>query len=158
MQFGVCFYFAASSALICTSTSFRCKIMSFYRRLPGRTAALALLSWLLVALVLHLRAERQLSTQHWPSSDTTGLSSPGTAIADSASSNTAHTFQADAGKSTAVVVAKTAFENATWLDDYFPQWEKNVYNVGDRVKKPKFMNKGRESMVYLRCVIGSNMG
>ncbi|KAL5395692.1 hypothetical protein PMIN06_003583 [Paraphaeosphaeria minitans] len=133
--------------------------MSFYRRLPGRTAALALLSWLVVALVLHLRAERQLSTHD--RSTSAGITSPpppGAATsAESRSSNAAIAFQDEAGtrpRRTAVVVAKTAFENATWLDDYFPQWEKNIYSVGDgetKMKIPK--NKGRESMVYLSYII-----
>jgi hypothetical protein len=51
---------------------------------------------------------------------------------------------------TAVVVASQASENATWLEEYFPSWEKNIYRVDDpdaplTVRK----NKGRESMVYL---------
>ncbi|KAF2452072.1 hypothetical protein P171DRAFT_450732 [Karstenula rhodostoma CBS 690.94] len=119
--------------------------MSFYRRLPGRTAALALLTWLVVALVLHLRAERQLSTHH-------------RASIDPKTSNAENAYREDAGNSsrrTAVVVAKTASENATWLDDYFPQWEKNIYSVGDRKAKLKKIpkNKGRESMVYLSYII-----
>jgi hypothetical protein len=51
---------------------------------------------------------------------------------------------------TAVVVASQASENATWLQEYFPQWEKNIYRVDDPeapLTVPK--NKGRESMVYL---------
>lgn len=51
---------------------------------------------------------------------------------------------------TAVVVASQASEDATWLDTYFPKWEKNVYHVDSSNAKltvPK--NKGRESMVYL---------
>jgi hypothetical protein len=51
---------------------------------------------------------------------------------------------------TAVVVASQASENATWLEAYFPSWEKNIYRVDDPdapLTVPK--NKGRESMVYL---------
>lgn len=51
---------------------------------------------------------------------------------------------------TAIVVASQASENATWLNEYFPQWEKNIYRVDDPdapLTVPK--NKGRESMVYL---------
>lgn len=51
---------------------------------------------------------------------------------------------------TAVVVASQASENATWLEEFFPHWEQNVYRVDDTTAKltvPK--NKGRESMVYL---------
>jgi hypothetical protein len=54
---------------------------------------------------------------------------------------------------TAVVVASQASENATWLDEYFPHWEKNIYRVDDPkapLTVPK--NKGRESMVYLTYV------
>jgi len=51
---------------------------------------------------------------------------------------------------TAVVVASLASDNATWLDEYFPQWEKNIYRV-DKPDAPLTVpkNKGRESMVYL---------
>jgi len=54
---------------------------------------------------------------------------------------------------TAVVVASQASENATWLEEYFPSWEKNIYRVDDPeapLTVPK--NKGRESMVYLTYV------
>ncbi|KAH7092008.1 hypothetical protein FB567DRAFT_588321 [Paraphoma chrysanthemicola] len=55
---------------------------------------------------------------------------------------------------TAVVVASQASENATWLQEYFPHWEKNIYRVDDPdapLTVP--MNKGRESMVYLTYII-----
>jgi len=55
---------------------------------------------------------------------------------------------------TAVVVASQKSENATWLDEYFPAWEKNIYAVDDPTAPltvPK--NKGRESMVYLSFII-----
>jgi hypothetical protein len=51
---------------------------------------------------------------------------------------------------TAVVVASQRSENVTWLNEFFPQWEKNIYRVDDPnvpLTVPK--NKGRESMVYL---------
>lgn len=53
-------------------------------------------------------------------------------------------------RKTAVVVASQGSENATWLEEFFPQWEQNIYRVDDLTAKltvPK--NKGRESMVYL---------
>lgn len=54
---------------------------------------------------------------------------------------------------TAVVVASQASENATWISEFFPRWEQNIYRVDDPSAKltvPK--NKGRESMVYLTYV------
>jgi hypothetical protein len=54
---------------------------------------------------------------------------------------------------TAVVIASRVGEDPTWLDKYFPQWEKNIYRVDDStapLRPPK--NKGRESMVYLTYV------
>jgi hypothetical protein len=54
---------------------------------------------------------------------------------------------------TAVVIASQRSENTTWLDEYFPEWEKNIYRVDDEnapLTVPR--NKGRESMVYLTCV------
>lgn len=55
---------------------------------------------------------------------------------------------------TAVVVGSLASDNATWLDEYFPQWEKNIYRV-DKPDAPLTVpkNKGRESMVYLTYII-----
>lgn len=57
---------------------------------------------------------------------------------------------------TAVVVASQSSENATWLNEYFPQWEKNIYRV-DNQNAPLTvpLNKGRESMVYLTYVVVS---
>jgi hypothetical protein len=51
---------------------------------------------------------------------------------------------------TAIVVASQHSENATWLNEFFPHWEKNIYHVDNPnalLTVPK--NKGRESMVYL---------
>ncbi|KAF2686670.1 hypothetical protein K458DRAFT_298200 [Lentithecium fluviatile CBS 122367] len=59
-----------------------------------------------------------------------------------------------AARRTAVVVASQASEDATWLDTYFPRWEKNIYRVDDlnaKLTVPK--NKGREGMVYLTFII-----
>lgn len=57
-------------------------------------------------------------------------------------------------RKTAVVVASQASENATWIEEAFPEWEQNIYRVDDPSAKltvPK--NKGRESMVYLTYVL-----
>jgi hypothetical protein len=57
---------------------------------------------------------------------------------------------------TAVVVASQRSENATWLNEFFPRWEKNIYRVDDSnapLTVPK--NKGRESMVYLTYALSS---
>jgi hypothetical protein len=57
-------------------------------------------------------------------------------------------------RTTAVVVASQASENATWIGEAFPTWEQNIYRVDDPdapLTVPK--NKGRESMVYLTYVI-----
>ncbi len=56
-------------------------------------------------------------------------------------------------RKTAVVVASQASENATWIGEAFPKWERNIYMVDDpnaKLTVPK--NKGRESMVYLTYV------
>lgn len=50
----------------------------------------------------------------------------------------------------AFVVASQKTENTTWLRQFFPEWEANIYEVDNPEAKltvPK--NKGRESMVYL---------
>ena len=52
---------------------------------------------------------------------------------------------------TAIVTARLESENATWLDEYFPQWEKYIYSVDEEKTNLEIPeNKGRESMVYLR--------
>ncbi|KAJ4305821.1 hypothetical protein N0V90_001353 [Kalmusia sp. IMI 367209] len=139
--------------------------MSFYR-LTARTAALILVAWLMVALVLHLKAERamQKSTRH---STTTSSSiahklsiidTPLGAVDFNSSASFAQSMTgAKAGNSkrqTAVVVAKSKFDNATWLEEYFPQWEKHIYSVDDWTADLTVpVNKGRESMVYLSYII-----
>jgi hypothetical protein len=57
-------------------------------------------------------------------------------------------------KRTAFVVASRMTENTTWLEQFFPDWEKSIYHVDEPLAAltvPK--NKGRESMVYLTYVI-----
>jgi hypothetical protein len=103
--------------------------MPFRRRFTAINALIVLLTWLLLALAFHLKDEL------W---DTT----PGTKKPDDT--------KKPAGKRTAVVVASQKSEDPTWLDEYFPKWEKNIYRVDDRKAKLKVpKNKGRESMVYL---------
>jgi hypothetical protein len=57
-------------------------------------------------------------------------------------------------RTTAVVVASQASENATWIGEAFPKWQQNIYRVDDPdapLTVPK--NKGKESMVYLTYVL-----
>lgn len=49
-----------------------------------------------------------------------------------------------------MVVASMKHENVSWLDEYLPEWKKNIYVVDDnRAKLTVPMNKGREAMVFL---------
>lgn len=49
-----------------------------------------------------------------------------------------------------MVIASMKHENVSWLDDYLPEWRKNVYVVDDnKAKLTVPMNKGREAMVFL---------
>lgn len=49
-----------------------------------------------------------------------------------------------------LVVAGMKRHNTSWLDKFFPHWEKSIYIVDDQTAPLKVpMNKGRESMVYL---------
>lgn len=119
--------------------------------------ALGLLTWLLIALALHLRSEREIRRQTQHSTSATiehehdaikPLLGQSSTSKSNASANTGNNT-----RRTAVVVAKVNADNATWLEDYFPQWEKNIYIVDEEKAKLKIpKNKGRESMVYLRCV------
>jgi hypothetical protein len=69
-------------------------------------------------------------------------------------------LQANSGvklRRTAIVVASQKSEDATWLEKYFPRWEQNIYRV-DNPNAPLTVpkNKGRESMVYLTCVLSTD--
>jgi hypothetical protein len=132
-------------------------------RFTARNAVIALNILLLTALFLHLKHE----IWNKPAAPAThlGLSHSRDELLDDASNpaptvprdRDATKLQVNAGvkkRRTAVVVASQASENATWLTEYFPQWEKNIYRVDDPdapLTVP--MNKGRESMVYLTYVL-----
>lgn len=138
--------------------------MPFCTRFSARTVALALLSWAFVALVLHLKAEREM--QHRPISAGSGIAStarthdrtkfllgttPSQAKSGVIESTLVEDIRNGTRRRTAVVVAKSETDNATWLHQYFPQWEKHIYSVDvDRAELKIPKNKGRESMVYLR--------
>ena len=52
-----------------------------------------------------------------------------------------------------LVVASLRNENTSWLFENFPEWHKSIYVVDDPTAPLTVMrNKGREAMVYLRCV------
>ena len=126
-------------------------------RFSARNAVIAINILLLTALFVHLKYE--LWDTHAPIADVTDLSH----LPDELYDQHVHTGTTDAQpekelkantgvytRRTAVVVASQASENATWLSDFFPQWEQNIYRVDDPsapLTVPK--NKGRESMVYL---------
>ncbi|KAH7385903.1 hypothetical protein BKA66DRAFT_415620 [Pyrenochaeta sp. MPI-SDFR-AT-0127] len=130
-------------------------------RLTAKTIVVALNIILITALFLHLKYEI------WDKNvGAAGLADlahlPDELLDDHRTSATSHTqdekkLKANAGikpRKTAVVVASQASENATWLHQYFPDWEKNIYRVDDPnapLTVPK--NKGRESMVYLTYII-----
>ena len=138
--------------------------MPFYRRFSARTVALALLSWAFIALVLHLKAEREIQreTLHLASA-VSGIASTydrtklllGSTVSQAAGGVLGNTLDRDTRngtrRRTAIDVARSDTDSTTWLDEYFSQWEKNIYDVDDEeayLKIPE--NKGRESMVYLR--------
>ncbi|KAF2470092.1 uncharacterized protein BDR25DRAFT_36659 [Lindgomyces ingoldianus] len=129
--------------------------MPLHRRFTARNALIALLVWLFLALLFHLKAEL------WPSPVEPSLTSLEPSnddhrepIPHDNGGNKAGETPAVAKRRTAVVVASQQLEDATWLDEYFPRWEKNIYRVDDKsapLTVPK--NKGRESMVYLTFII-----
>jgi len=116
-------------------------MVSLRRRCTLRTALIALLLWLLFAILFHLKAELW-NPNYFIKEDLE--------IADLANEWQAPTLHTPTKRRTAVVVASQRTENATWLSTYFPDWEKNIYTVDDPTAEltvPK--NKGRESIVYL---------
>jgi hypothetical protein len=142
--------------------------MAFHRRFTARNALLVLLIWLFLALAFHLKDELwdkmkmpgTVESIHHPITATPeDLKRPvqenngkkedggtGEGVVGIKKPDT----KKPVGKRTAVVVASQKSEDPTWLDEYFPSWEKNIYRVDDskaKLRIPK--NKGRESMVYL---------
>lgn len=123
-----------------------------------RNAVIAFNIALLTALFLHLKYElfdraAPVLGEHLSHLPDEYLDSPHAPVGTSDD----RPIQVNAGakaRKTAVVVASQVSENATWLAEYFPQWEQNIYRVDDPkapLTVPK--NKGRESMVYLTYVL-----
>jgi hypothetical protein len=112
---------------------------------------------LLTALVVHLK---QVLWDRQFSSTDLGTSHIPDELLDDSAHEKASRLQVNTGpksRRTAVVVAAQTSENTTWLDMYFPNWEKNIYRVDDPsapLTVPK--NKGRESMVYLTSVLSAS--
>jgi hypothetical protein len=133
--------------------------MAIQRRLTARNGVLALVIVLFFCFLLSpnpaLLWNRRQHVEHYdiPGFRAEGAGDkPGSGVTAISSVNIGSGGEGKQGaaKRTAVVVASQASEDATWLDKYFPQWEKNVYRVDDlnaKLTVPK--NKGRESMVYL---------
>jgi hypothetical protein len=158
-------------------------------RFTARTALMALLVWLAVAFIYHLRSELfsgsddsgppsspldiDPNPEYEPQGDETidkdavpfggkhfsdGGNEP---LLEGLSAAAAKKGKGSAGNTrrTAVVVASQKSENSTWLEEYFPEWERSIYKVDVEPRTeeatgvltvPK--NKGRESMVYLTYV------
>lgn len=129
-------------------------------RFTARNAVVLLNILLLTALFIHLKFE--LWDKHASATNLPGQShlpdelfdDDQIAVPASPSAQDDKKLQINGGatkkRRTAVVVASQASENATWLEEYFPSWEKNIYRVVNPeapLTVPK--NKGRESMVYL---------
>lgn len=54
----------------------------------------------------------------------------------------------------ALVVASMKGDDTSWLDEYFSDWDRNVFVMNDpRAKLTVAKNKGRESMAYLTYMI-----
>jgi hypothetical protein len=112
--------------------------MPLHRRFTARNALLVLLAWLFVGLLFHLSGTEKQTPAITPSSNgkgTTSVKGGG---------------KKGGKRRTAVVVASQQDEDSSWLEEYFPHWEKNIYKVDDATAKLTVeKNKGRESMVYL---------
>lgn len=129
--------------------------------MTAKNALVALLVWLVLALVFHLNAELRhtipVLTDPLPSSApkdiqhfSAGGNEPILPSKEGLSSPRANR--------TAVVVASRESKNATtWLDSHFPpEWEKSVYQVNDgNASMTLPQNKGGEAMVYLTYVFFS---
>lgn len=136
--------------------------MPFHRRFTARNALIVLLIWLFLALAFHLKDELWDKTpgtveiiEHPITATPEDPKSPvqedsGNTETEPKPGGEKEYTKKPEGRRTAVVVASQKSEDPSWLDEYFPTWEKNIYRVDDSKAKlavPK--NKGRESMVYL---------
>lgn len=53
-----------------------------------------------------------------------------------------------------IVVASVSYEDTTWIQDYLPDWENNIYVVDDKkANLTVFINHGHEAAVYLSYII-----
>ena len=130
------------------------------RLITVRNAVILINILVLTALFIHLKFE--LWDQRAAAAGSSSLTHVPDELYDEQQTNeSSHTggkkpLKANGGvksRRTAIVVASQKSENATWLEEYFPEWEKNIYRVDDTnapLTVPK--NKGRESMVYLTYV------
>lgn len=85
-----------------------------------------------------------------PSSSTGSSSASGSAASRA---KALATSQRQSDNDVEMVVASMKHENVSWLDEYLPEWKKNIYVVDDnKAKLTVPMNKGREAMVFLRYV------
>ncbi|ORY13181.1 hypothetical protein BCR34DRAFT_275690 [Clohesyomyces aquaticus] len=128
--------------------------MPLHRRFTARNALIALLAWLFVALLFHLKAELWPSPAGPPLDPNFSKDDQQDTITHGKDGKKLGGSPTTGKRRTAVVVASQKKENATWLDEYFPQWEKNIYRVDDSsapLTVPE--NKGRESMVYLTFIL-----
>lgn len=116
-------------------------------RFTVRNAVIAINIVLFTALFVHLKYE--FWDKHAPAAEVAGPIHLPDELLDDVKVDTRVK-----PRRTAVVVASQASENATWLNQYFPDWEQNIYQVDDPnapLTVPR--NKGRESMVYLTYVL-----
>ncbi|KAF2798288.1 hypothetical protein K505DRAFT_233696 [Melanomma pulvis-pyrius CBS 109.77] len=140
--------------------------MPIHRRFTAKNALIVLLIWLFLALAFHLKdelwnsapvdVEPVTSTEppKIPDLHENGEKKLDDVKPDTKKPDVEKQDGVKGEKRTAVVVASQQSEDPTWLDKYFPHWEKNIYKVDDKTAKltvPK--NKGRESMVYLTFII-----
>jgi hypothetical protein len=119
--------------------------MSFRRRCTPRVAVVVLIIWLILALLIHFKEEL------WDALGEGDAFNDADLGLDDLGGDKGIARLKPVARRTAVVVASQKSENATWLETYFPDWEKNIYAVDDQTAPLTVpTNKGRESMVYLR--------
>ncbi|KAF1962208.1 hypothetical protein CC80DRAFT_487725 [Byssothecium circinans] len=134
--------------------------MPIHRRFTARNVVLVFFAWLFIVLLFHPRVglwgqETDTTTTAPVRTHTHEVGNKGSESKHNGGVKFGNDGTKKAGKRrTAVVVASRTSENATWLEEHFPQWEKYIYHVDDataKLKVPK--NKGREGMVYLTFII-----
>ena len=118
-----------------------------YTIYPGKTRLARILA-LSTACAIALVLLYQTSVSWTETSDLLGIEWSTPRIHSKPETSQAHNLD-----QVMLVIASQTSDNTTWLETAFPTWGKAIYLTDGPSNFTVPANKGRESMVYLRCVL-----